>query len=322
MINPKYYDDITSLADQLAHRFEITLPAYGQIDRLIVCGMGGSTLYVPLLNDLRGAQLPFRIEANRSYTLPPFDPARSLLVVSSHSGNTEETLTCLQEALERDAQIVTITAGGRLQQLAEQHALPCYQLPGGLQPRLSTGYFVRACTHLLTHLGLLPAGSLDQLTDAATHLQPDESYARQLAAQLVDRLPILYSTTVTSSIASIGKIKCNENAKVQAFAHTFPELNHNEMAGWTRLVTDPSFMIFRSSLAHPRNLRRIEVFTDQLRQRDLPFELIDMPGETLAQQLFSTYQRLDYLTYYLAEQYGIDPEPVEIVENFKARLTE
>jgi glucose/mannose-6-phosphate isomerase len=243
-------------------------------------------------------------------------------MVSSYSGNTEEVLSFYRQIIENDLPHIVITTGGKLEQLALQNGSPIYKIPGGIQPRLSTGYFIAGIVQILINCDVLPGGIKEMMLKASTNigLNFNEEDTKELAKELLNKVPIIYSTDNNSSLACLSKIKFNENSKIQAFWNYFPELNHNEMVGYTNMVMNPFFIIFQSQFTNARNLKRIEIFRKLMKEKDLDSYLFELKGNNVLEEILMAYYFIDHVTYYLAELYGIDPEPVVMVEDFKKLL--
>lgn len=320
MINEKYYADMQAFPQQFLHIYTTSIPShYPQQPRIIVCGMWGSALYLPLVQDLLIHHgLDIRLESCSSYTLPPYDKNNTVVICASHSGNTEETISCFHEARKQNAFLVTFTSGWQLMNLSTEHHIPTYQIPTGLQPRLSTGYFVTALLDLLEQLWYSVQFIQDALRQDA--IQIDTQEAQKTAQELLGKTPIVYTTDVMKSMSLISKIKLNENSKTPAFAHYIPELNHNEMCGRMWHTMHPYFIIFTSQFTHARNLRRIKIMKELFEKEGYSVQVITPQWTTLEAEALRIYQFIDYVTYFLAEAQGTDPEPVQMVENFKKML--
>ena len=326
MINPKYYQDIKKFPQQFISGAELAkdIKVEGSFNRVVVCGMGGSALYVDLINDFlkaKGEQL--RIEACRDYSIPNNGDEKTLFVISSYSGNTEETLSCLKEVEERNFSHCIFCAGGELLDKAKEKNVPFYLIPSGIQPRLSTGYYIVGILQLLKNCGLIN-DKIDEVLVNANNLEQNlnEEKAKELAKKLMNNVPIVYGTDVISSLARISKIKFNENSKIQAFWNNFPELNHNEMVGFTNIIMKPFFLILQSKFCDPRNKKRIETFTKLMQEKDLPVEIILLSGENVLAEILNAYYFIDHVTYYLAQEQNINPEPVAMVEEFKKMISQ
>ena len=321
MINPKYLSDMQKFPAQLSHHYDVRL--IKKYDRIIVCGMGGSALYAPLVQDLLVAwAIDCRLDVASSYQIPPCDRATTLIICASHSGNTEETLSCFAQAVRDSYDVVVFASGGKLLAWAQEHNLPFYHIPTWLQPRLSTGYFLIALLDVIYQAWYDVSAILSRLQSAASLLSSlvDVSYAQDLAKKLLHHVPLVYTSDTIRSLSTICKIKINENSKMPAFAHYIPEMNHNEMVGWTGQTMKPYFIFALSQYTHPRNHRRAEVMKELFEKAGYPVVMIPLHGETLEAEVLMLYHLMDYVTYYLADTQGIDPEPVAMVEDFKKIL--
>lgn len=328
MINQKYYYDIKNFPEQFPKGMELAkeIKVNGLFKEVVLCGMGGSSLFVGLINDLlesNGAN-NIRIKAIKGYDLPKYYSQDSLYILSSYSGNTEEVLNLFGQIKEKGLSHFVITAGGKLEELANQNNSAILKIPGGIQPRLSTGYFISGIIQILINSGIIPGDLKDLIIEAAKKISAslDEEKAKALSEKIYNKVPIIYSTDNNSSLAHISKIKFNENTKIQAFWNFFPELNHNEMVGYTKLIMNPFFLIFKSQYTNPQNYKRINIFKKLLNEKGVEVEILDLKGANIFEEILMGYYFIDHLTYYLAEKYGIDPEPVKMVEDFKKLLEE
>ncbi|MGZ6005795.1 MAG: SIS domain-containing protein, partial [Candidatus Saccharimonadales bacterium] len=259
----------------------------------------------------------------------------TLFVSSSYSGNTEETLAAIEEAESKGAKIVVMTAGGKLAEVAKQKDFPLYLIPGGIQPRMSSFYFLAALVQILEPQGLVPAGSLDELHKVADWLKdqlstwraeiPTENNAtKQLALELMGKSIVVYSGPKIFPAANKFKICLNENAKNVAWVNYYPEFNHNEFIGWSSHPVDKPYAIveFRSNLEHPRVQKRFVVSEKLLSGKRPAPEVVVPQGETILQQLLWTSNFCDFTSIYVAILNGINPTPVDLVEKFKKALDE
>ncbi|MBM4177392.1 hypothetical protein FJ208_01145, partial [Candidatus Gribaldobacteria bacterium] len=208
----------------------------GEFDNLILCGVGGSAMPGILLLDSFGEELKIPIFIHRSYSLPKTANEKSLIICISFSGNTEETISSFEEALKMGFSVVALTTGGKLEQMAKEKALPCCVVPNDcLQPRFGTGYLFGALIKILVNSNILAQKAEREILLLKESLKPEtfENKGKELADKLVSKIPVIYSSDKYKSIARIIKIKFNENSKIMTFWNYFPELNHNEMVGYT-----------------------------------------------------------------------------------------
>jgi glucose/mannose-6-phosphate isomerase len=265
----------------------------------------------------------------RGYKIPQQIGTNDLFFVVSHSGNTEETLAAIEQLKLKSANIVMLTHGGKLLEQAEQESIQHVIIPGGTQPRLTTGYFIAAIIKILENAGIMPVGSVEYLITSTTKLNSmvNEDTALELAKKIAPigtgqiRVPLIYGQEESEGLAKVAKIKFNENCKIQSFHNFFPELNHNEMIGFTRMIMRPLFIFLKSELSSTHNNLRIEKFIEVLKLKNEDYFIFEMPGRNLITQTFATYVFIDLITLHLAAILDVDPEPVAMVEQFKKMLT-
>jgi glucose/mannose-6-phosphate isomerase len=316
---------------QLGHEYGVSFPGTGEIRNVVLAGMGGSALPAVFLSSWPGLTVP--LEIVRNYSVPSYVDEHTLFISSSHSGNTEETLAALDEAEQRHAQIVVMAAGGKLADRAEQASYPLFRIPGGIQPRMTSFFYLAAFMQLLEPLGIAPAGSLQQLREAGQWLSaridgwlptsPTVSNpAKQLALELMGKSVVVYSGPRLFPAANKWKICMNENAKNVAWCNQLPEFNHNEFIGWSSHPTEKPYAVIdlRSNLEHPRVQKRFEV-TERLLSGKRPApQVVTAEGDTIIQQLLWTASMGDFVSLYLALLNGLNPTPVDLVERFKTEL--
>lgn len=311
---------------------ETSIP--GTFRAIMISGMGGSALPGNLfriyLNDLfrteRPHDQPLSVYQNRSYTLPPESFHECLNFICSYSGNTEETIASFEEALKNNLPCIALSAGGKIEAMAKEHGVPHIKLPipyENFQPRVGTGYFFGAMYQILVNQGLAPDMTEDLLKQAAelkAQMPALEEQGKALAKKMAGKTPVIYSTAKYKSVAMVWKIKLNENAKTPAFWNFFPELNHNEMVGWTLPQGQFFVLMLRDAEAHPQVLKRFEITAELLRQKGVTVEILDMSGGSVYSKVFTSIALGDFASYYLALEYGQDPTPVALVEELKKML--
>lgn len=318
-------------AGYLKHSFNVELAMDGPIKNVVLAGMGGSALPGAFISSWPGLNVPFEIV--RNYNLPPYVGPETLVISSSYSGNTEESLSTLKEAKARNAQMIIIAAGGQLAAQAKEGGYPFYEVPGGIQPRMSTFYFLKAFIDIFETMGLAQKGSLEELDKSGVWLESqvsawladvptDKNQAKQLALELVGKSIVMYSGPKLYPAANKWKICFNENAKNVAWSNQYPEFNHNEFLGWTSHPVDKPYAVveLRSQLEHPRTQKRFEVSERLLSGKRPSPEVVRVQGETLLQQLLWAANLGDFVSLYLALLNGLNPTPVDLIEKLKAEL--
>ena len=316
---------------QLHHAYDVSFNARGKILNVVLGGMGGSALPAVFLKSWPGLNVPFEIV--RDYTLPGYVDASTLYIASSYSGTTEEALSAMDEAEERGAQIVVIAACGTLAERAEKAGYPLFRIPTGVQPRMSSFYFLAAFVQLFEPLGLIPENSIKEMDSAADWLSTqvavwlpssaaEDNRAKQLAEKIVGKSVVMYSGPNLFPAANKWKICMNENAKNIAWVNQLPEFNHNEFIGWSVAPAEKPYTVIelRSHLEHPRVQRRFEVTQRLLAGKRPEPEIVNVEGDTTLQQLLWASSLGDFTSIYAALLNGIDPTPVDLVEQFKKEL--
>lgn len=316
---------------QLSHDFEMKLPAMDGVTNIVVGGMGGSAWPALYLKSWPGTSVPLEVISN--YDLPAYVDKHTLFISSSYSGNTEETLAALSQAEAQGAHIVVMTAGGQLADIAKQKNHPLFLIPGGIQPRMSSFYFLAALIQILEPQGLVPAGSLDklqatagwlndQLADWRPEVPTKNNDAKQLALELMGRSVVVYSGPKLFPAANKFKICLNENAKNVAWVNYYPEFNHNEFIGWSSHPTQKPYAVveFRSDLELKRVQKRFEVSERLLSGMRPAPQVVKPKGDSLIKQLLWTSNFGDFASLYLAILNGLNPTPVDLVEKLKALL--
>ncbi len=287
--------------------------------RAIVCGMGGSCWYTEIVNALLFDRTV--VDTCSNYVAPAWAEKDTLVIASSYSGNTEETLAVLESMKGKAEYLAGITAGGQLLTKFQEYNIPFLQIMAtGIQPRMSTLCNLAYLLHLLHHYGLSKDWR-SEFMELETFLSgiDFETSAKQIAEEIGDKVPVIYSAAQAVSAAKAWKICINENSKTQAFYNYFPELNHNEMCGFTNMRMNPCFIFLHSSLDHPKNAKRMDV-TKEMLQGKGNFIDVDLKGETLLQQLSYALVMGYWVSYYVALANHVDPTPVDMVEDFKAKM--
>src|SRR3989338_8230811 len=303
----------------------------GEFENVTISGMGGSALPANLLRTYCNSLFkthpnykPFEIYINRYYSLPPESHGSTTLnFIASYSGNTEETISSLEEAQSAGFKFVGFSSGGRVEELCKQYGVPHIKLPmpnPNFQPRMGTGYFFASMFQLLINQGLIPDTTSELLALAGKlneHMEHHENQGKELASKIRGKTPVIYASPKYKSVAMIWKIKINENSKTPAFWNFFPELNHNEMVGFTNPQGKFFIVMLKDPLDTIRNRKRYEATASLLSIKGTESEILNMQGNSVFEKIFSSIALADWTSYYLALAYGQDPTPVDMVENFK-----
>lgn len=316
---------IKDFTQQLTYQPKINYPEkLGSYNKFLVCAMGGSALSTGLLQSvIKDVDLIL----HRNYDLPKqtAENLRERLVLCiSYSGNTEEVLSAYALAKQKQLPIAVIAKGGRLIELAEADKVPYIKLPDtGIQPRNALGFTLRA------QLALMKKNmELEEITAVTKNWKAEnyEHMGRELAVHLKNKVPVIYSSEHNNFVGYIWKIKFNETSKIPAFNNSFPELNHNEMQGFEVAISTNElsknfyFVFLVDSDDHTRIQKRMEITKKIFTEQGIVVENFQMEGLNRWHRIFSSLAVADWTAYYLATNYGVDPEKVALVEKLKQEL--
>ncbi|MET0824353.1 MAG: bifunctional phosphoglucose/phosphomannose isomerase [Solirubrobacterales bacterium] len=320
-------DDVLALPDHLRDalwRVESAALEPEEASGLIVCGMGGSAIGAVLARAALGDRLVRPMLVFRDYELPPWTATDRAVLCTSYSGDTEETLACFEAAEIVGARRYAATTGGALAEAARAADVPVIGLPGGLQPRHSVGYGFTVACEVAALVGTASAIRTEIDAAAAALEERREALiarAAEIADQIAGSVPLIYGCELTVPVAYRWKTQVNENAKQHAFEHQLPELDHNEIVGWSGNGTGEFSAIFLDdSDQHPRQRQRADLTAELIDPAAHAVVRVETEGETRVQRLLSTVLLGDLLSLHLAARNGVDPQPVEVIEKLKDEL--
>jgi glucose/mannose-6-phosphate isomerase len=317
---------------QAAMSFAMPLD-YRDIDKVVVLGMGGSAIGGDLVRTLVQAEMKIPIIVHRDYGLPAFVDDKTLLIASSYSGNTEETLSGFELALKTGAKKVVMTSGGKLEEMAKANHIPVFKIEYKAQPRAALGFSFIPTLGVLQRLGFLKDKSADvaeavQVLEKLSAMLDEMSslksnLAKQIAQRLYGCLPVVYGAGIAAEAAHRWKTQLNENSKAWAFYEVFPELNHNATVGYPlpkEITSKIRVILLRSPTFNARIKLRYDVTCELLKQSNVAYDFVDGEGKSSLSQMMSLVMIGDFTSYYLAILYKVDPTPVKFISYLKDRL--
>jgi glucose/mannose-6-phosphate isomerase len=300
---------------------------------LIVAGMGGSGVGGVLARAILGDHASRPILSARTYGLPAWTTPDTTVLCASYSGNTEETLACYEAAGALGATRVAVTSGGRLAELARADGVPVIPVAGGFQPRAAVAYMTVAALEVAGLCGAGPrvgseidvaADHLEHLVDAWGASSPEDCEPKVLARALRDSVPVIAGSGITQSVAYRWKAQINENAKIPAFTHELPELDHNELVGWHDAPSLGRFAaVFLDDADTPLRVKqRIALTRELIGDKATGTYVVQSRGDTAVERIFSLVLLGDLVSLYIAVLRGTDPTPVGVIETLKERLAD
>lgn len=315
---------------------EFSIPRSYKIPyRNIVCtGLGGSAIGADILRSYLLYDIKVPIFVNRNYLLPGFVNEATLVIASSYSGDTEETLSSYRDAKNRKAKLVVVTSGGRLCDMADRDGIPVIKIPGGMPPRCATGYMFFTALAILTKAGIVKEKS-DEISETIKILNSmkrsrlgaevagKRNIAKEIAKAIYGKYPIIYASDNMDCAVTRWRGELAENAKMLSSGNLFPEMNHNEIVGFENpghLLKKIVVIMLRDSHDHPRISKRMDI-TKALLDRE-GFEVIEVSssGNSRLARIFSLLYTGDFVSFYLAILNRTDPTPVERITYLKKEL--
>lgn len=295
-----------------------------EIRNIVVTGLGGSGIGGNLASEFLAAELQVPMNVNKGYFIPSYVDDHTLLIVSSYSGNTEETLNALALAEQAGAWIVCISSNGKVLERAREMNYDFIQVPGELPPRACLGYSLVQQLYILYRLGFSSDRALSDVAIAADQLDSREdeikSEARDLAHYFHGRLPVIYVCDQMASVAVRVRQQINENAKMLCWHHVIPEMNHNELVGWRDENENLAVLFLRNEDDYERNSQRIELNKEIIGKYTPHVRELWSKGESLVQRALYLIHLCDWMSFYLAELHGVDPVEVRVIDFLKGEL--
>lgn len=300
-----------------------TLPE-NKFSNVLICGLGGSGIGGKVVKDILRHELPIPVEINSNYTIPAWVNESTLLIISSYSGNTEETLTALSEAHHQGATPVCITSGGEVETFAKANNATLFKVPEGYPPRAAFAFSVAyqlALFNQIFNLGKNIPGTLENISSM---LIEDENSIKERASELADTLsgtiPIIYADYEYEGIAVRFRQQINENAKMLCWHHIYPEMNHNELVGWAGGNESFAVVTLLNEDDHIRNKLRMDICKSIITKKTENFSEVESKGETKIERTFYLVHLLDWVSEYIAQLNNVDSVEVDVISKLKSQL--
>lgn len=303
-----------------------------KINNIIVTGLGGSAISGDVLRNFLGSEMKKPLSVNRTYNLPPYADKNTLVIASSYSGNTEETISAFKSAIERGCVIIALTTGGEIEKLALENKIPVVKLQKGFQPRYALYNSFFTLLRVMQELNL--AGPQDivvlkiiqSLKKLGDEWSTEEGEACKFAGSLKGYTPVIYSVTdLNDSAGKRLKGQLNENSKVHAWMAEYPEMNHNEIVGWETVkgsgVKYKAVTIWDDEI-FARIKKRIEIINNLLDGEKIDILKIQGKGDTFKERLLEILYFCDWVSYYLALLNEEDPAEIDFIHHLKNRMAE
>ncbi|MCS7083906.1 MAG: bifunctional phosphoglucose/phosphomannose isomerase [Aquificaceae bacterium] len=313
-------------ASDMLERFPMDIKSYSceaidpqSFKGIALCGMGGSGIVGDFMKVfLERSELEIPVLSLKGYTLPAYIQEGWLVICTSYSGNTEETISVLKEALKRGIKPICISSGGELYNLASQNSLTHIMLPEGYPPRFALGFMLSALMSLFDM-----HSEIALIKDALEkHKSEIKEQAKVIAHSHLNYIPIIYATPITEPVALRWRTQHNENSKTLCYHAILPEMHHNEVVGLENqeLLGNLAFCVLYDPQDHPRVIKRVKITQSLLQEKGIMPRLLAGKGTSIYERLLYLTYLGDWISYYLAGLYKKDPLPVEVIDFIKKSL--
>lgn len=320
---------IASFTAQLRQAMDIgekavVTPPKDEIRNVVITGLGGSGIGGSIVSQIVEHEIAVPVSVNKDYFLPAFAGKNTLVIVSSYSGNTEETISAMNIAIERGCKIACITSGGKILETARQNHFDHIIIPGGMPPRACLAYSFTQLFYLLHSYQLISDIFRSDLEKSIHLLDHEEEHicaeAYYLAEKLHRKIPVIYSQADFEGVVTRFRQQINENSKMLCWHHVLPEMNHNELVGWTIPNDKLAAVFFRNETDYNRTVARMEL-TKTIIAKYTPYIFeVHSKGNTQLQRSLYLIHFGDWVSWYLSEIRNIDATEVKVIDFLKGEL--
>ena len=328
-----YIDRISNtpnLFNQGINTNSVNLDSINTINSIYFMGMGGSGIGGDVFIDLVKNQLKFPAQSIKACEIPNSINKKSLVFISSYSGNTDETIKMFNDSLNQNAIIIIISQGGMLTNIAKEKNIPLIKIPNTVEPRSSIMFIIGALISFFSKANLINI-SKKEINDCFNMtkslvaglkitIPTSQNLAKNIASNINNKLPIIISADYLSSTANRWKTQLNENSDIIALTDNLPEMFHNSIEGYDSSVlkqANPYFLLLTSNMYNEYNTKKFNQLKDLLKKNLIPYREIKSVGNSKLSQLFSLLILGDYISYYLAISNKIDPSNTQIITDSK-----
>jgi|SRR4051812_22611277 len=296
-----------------------------KINNILICGLGGSGIGGSIVSQLVTPTATVPIDSSKGYFIPGYVNENTLVIISSYSGNTEETLQCLEQAIQKKSKIVCITSGGSVEKTAKEKGFDHIIVPGGMPPRSCLGYSLVQLFYILGFFKIITDSFIKELQASVKLIDEEETAiiaeATAVSKQLIGKLPVIYATTYNEGIAIRFRQQLNENSKILCWHQIIPEMNHNELVGWTQKNDNLAVIFFLDKDEYSRNLARVEINKEVIKKYTNTIIDIHSKGNSAIEKAIYLIHLGDWISIILGESRGADLMEIKVIEHLKSALS-
>ncbi|HET6226042.1 MAG TPA: bifunctional phosphoglucose/phosphomannose isomerase [Bacteroidia bacterium] len=296
-----------------------------KINNVLICGLGGSGIGGSIVAQVVTPTATVPIDSSKGYFIPGYVNENTLVIISSYSGNTEETLQCMEQAIQKNSKIVCITSGGSVEKIAKEKGFDYIIVPGGMPPRSCLGYSLVQLFYILGFFKIISEGFVNDLQAAVKLIDQEESAiiseATAISKKLMGKLPIIYATTYNEGIAIRFRQQLNENSKILCWHQIIPEMNHNELVGWTEKNDNLVVIFFLDKDEYSRNKARVEINKEVIKKYTANVIDIYSKGNSAIEKAIYFIHLGDWVSVILGESRGVDLMEIKVIDHLKSALS-
>lgn len=296
-----------------------------KFNNILICGLGGSGIGGTIINDIISSKANIPILATKDYSIPNFVDENTLVIASSYSGNTEETIYALEKCQNRNTEICIITSGGKLKTIAEENNYNHIIIPGGHPPRAMFGYAFTELFYVLNHYGIIDNSFKSDFTNSISLLNSEkediQNKAMELAKKMYQKTPVIYVAQGFEGVAVRFRQQINENSKMLCWHHVVPEMNHNELLGWRTNVDDLAVVYFRNKSDFDRNQIRMDINRKVISKFTNNITEVWSKGDSQIENTLYHINLGDWVSWYLSEMNNVDAIEIDVINFLKGELS-
>jgi glucose/mannose-6-phosphate isomerase len=300
--------------------------SHKEIKNVLICGVGGSGIGGVVVSNIISKNASVPIITNNDYAIPSFVNEHTLVIISSYSGNTEETLTALSQIMSKGAEVACITSGGKVKEIADKEGYNYILLPGGNPPRACFTYSFVAQNAIFEKYGLITSGWEKEVEEAIQIIESGltdiQSEAGKIAKNILGSIPAVYTAQEYSGIGKRFCQQLQENSKALCWSNTFPEMNHNEIVGWSKKYENISVIFLEFKETFYRTVRRMEFTKERITKYAHSINTVKSKGNSERAQVLYMVCITDWISVYLAQEKNVDPIAIEAIDALKAELSQ
>ena len=309
---------------EISQKAELTKSAH-PIHNIFISGLGGSGIGGSMVAELVADECKAPIIVNKDYFTPAFVNENTLAIICSYSGNTEETVNAMEMAMKKNAKIVCVTSGGKIGEMAAQNNYDCIKIPGGRPPRASLGYSGIQLFKIFNFFGFIGDSYIQDLKNSADLLDHEQANIQnegmEIAKKLIGKITVIYTLGATEAIAVRFRQQVNENGKMLCWHNVIPEMNHNELVGWTHKNEDLIVLVFRNEADYYRSVKRLEVNKTVFSKYTPHYLEIHSKGKSKIENAMYHVHIGDWISCYIADLNNIDATEVNVINHLKEELS-